>query len=291
MHHPLFELVGALGQCQRFGMFIHGRAHSWLSLYLSRPRLGDGFDRIDDRLVTGAPAVIAGKMFADHITARHPAARQKFLRADQHAGRAEAALQRVAPAKRVLQVGDDPGIGQALDRLYVGAIALHGKEQAAAHHRVIKQHGASAADALLAADMRAGQSEIVAQEIHQRFAGFDPFANFLAIDAQFDVEKSLSHALRPKARYFCFGSFPRKRESSYSENNLGPRLRGGRAEYKGDSTKKQHIYAVLATISRTISMARRNSVIEPSIVRNAAWAVSVTFTMRASGLSEDSGSA
>ena len=41
--------------------------------------------------------------------------------------------------------------------------------------------------------------------------------------------------------------------------------------------------AFLATIARTMSIARRIKVIEASSVRNAACEVSVTFSMRASG--------
>src|SRR5215472_14753660 len=211
------------------------RVHSWMALCLSRPHLGDGFDRVNDRLVTSTPAVIAGNVFADHITARHPAARQKFLRTDQHAGGAEAALQRVAAPKRILQVGNNTGIGQTLDRLHVGAIALHRKEKAAAHHGVVDKHRAGAADALFAADMRPGQSKVVAQEIHQRLAGFDAFANVFAVDAQLDVEKSLSH--RPKTRDF---------DSAHSRASGNPVVRKepgsppsqGRVEYKTESNQE-----------------------------------------------------
>ena len=50
------------------------------------------------------------------------------------------------------------------------------------------QHRAGAAHALLAADMAAGEAEIVAQEIDQRFARLDALAHVLAIHAQTDVE-------------------------------------------------------------------------------------------------------
>ena len=89
-------------------------------------------------------------------TAGQAAARQKLLRANQHAGRAEAALQRIAPPERVLQVGDNAGIRQSLDGLHVRAVALHRKQQAAAHHRVVDEHRAGAADALLTPNMGAG---------------------------------------------------------------------------------------------------------------------------------------
>ena len=142
------------------------------------------FDRIDDRLIAGAAAVIAGHVRADRFAAGHAAARQKFLRADQHARRAEAALQRVAALERRLQIGDGAGIRQAFDGLDLGAVALHRENEAAAHDRAVEPHRAGAAHAVLAADMGAGERKIVAQEIDQRLARFDPRGNILAVDAQ-----------------------------------------------------------------------------------------------------------
>ena len=190
------------------------------------------------------------------------------MRADQHAGCAEAALQRIAPPERVLQIGDDAGIRNAFDGLYVGAVALHRQHQAAAHHRVIEQHRAGAAYALFAADMRAGEPEIVAQEIDQRLAGLDPFADLLAIDAHPDLENAFAH-----------GEAAKRELSRLNSIRIVP------------TPRRLDAQAVFATISRTMSMARRNSVIEASSVRKAAWAVSVTLSMRASGLPGSSGSA
>ena len=108
--------------------------------------------------------------------------------ADQHARGAEAALQGIAPLERILQVGDGAGIGHALDGLDRGAVALHRKHEAAAHHGAVEQHRAGAAHALLAADMAAGQAEVIAQEIDQRLARLDALTHVLAIHAQTDVE-------------------------------------------------------------------------------------------------------
>ena len=83
----------------------------------SRPLLRHRLDRIDDRLIAGAAAVVAGDVLADFLAARHAAVAQQLLRGQQHAGRAEAALQRVALLERGLQVGDLAGIRHALDGL------------------------------------------------------------------------------------------------------------------------------------------------------------------------------
>src|ERR1044071_3496746 len=80
-------------------------------------RQRDGFDGVDDRLIAGAAAVVAGEIFADRITARHAAARKKLLCGQQQRRRAETALQRVATPERILQVRDRAGVRDALDGL------------------------------------------------------------------------------------------------------------------------------------------------------------------------------
>src|SRR5450631_381025 len=159
----------------------------------SRARLRHRFHRVDDGVVTGAAAVVAGEMFADFIAARHAAALQQILRCRNHAGRAVAALQRVALLEGQLQIGNFAGIRNALDGLDRGAVALHRQHQAAAHDLAVHPHGAGAADAMLAADMAAGERQILAQEIDQRLARFDALADALAVDGEGNVESLVAH--------------------------------------------------------------------------------------------------
>ena len=76
-------------------------------------------------------------------------------------------------AERLLQRRQLVGVGEALDGLDVGAVDLHRQHQAGAHRRAVDDHRAGAADAMLAADVRAGQSERVAQKIAEMRARFD----------------------------------------------------------------------------------------------------------------------
>ena len=69
---------------------------------------------------------------------------------------------------------------------------LHGKHQAGAHRDAVEQHGAGAADAVLAAGMRAGQRQLVAQAIEQRGARLDVERAVFAVDVEFNA-----HALFP----------------------------------------------------------------------------------------------
>ena len=55
----------------------------------------------------------------------------------------------------------------------VRALGLRGEHQAGAHRDAVEQHGAGAADAVLAAGMRALEVELVAQAIEQRGARLD----------------------------------------------------------------------------------------------------------------------
>ena len=66
--------------------------------------------------------------------------------------------------------------GQPFDGRELVAVGLHREHQAGAHRRAVEQDGAGAADAVLAADMGAGERQIVAQEIAEQHARFDACA-------------------------------------------------------------------------------------------------------------------
>src|SRR5262245_11366734 len=132
-------------------------------------------------------------MRPDRLAARHAAAREQLLRGEQHAGRAVAALQRIARLERGLQVGDLALVGHALDGLDARSVALHREHQAAAHDHAVDAHRAGAADAMLAANMAAGEAQVLAQEIDQRLARIDALARVLAIDRYDDVVKARAH--------------------------------------------------------------------------------------------------
>src|SRR5262249_32091492 len=164
------------------------------SSFCSHACLRHGLYRIDDGLIPGAAAVIAGKVRADLLATRNTTAGQQFLRGKQHARRAIAALQRVACDERLLQIGDLVGVGHAFDRVDAGSIALHGQHQAAAHYDTVHAHTAGAAHAMLAADMAAGEREVLAQKVDQRLARIDAFAHLFAVDGDRDLVEALVRA-------------------------------------------------------------------------------------------------
>ena len=61
----------------------------------------------------------------------------------------------------------------ALDGEQLVAVGLHREHQAGARRAAVEQDGAGAADAVLAAEMRAGEPELVAHEIGERHAHLD----------------------------------------------------------------------------------------------------------------------
>ena len=66
------------------------------------------------------------------------------------------------------------------------SIGLHREHQAGAHRLTVEQHGAGAAHAVLAADVRAGQFQMMSQEITEQQAGFHCTVVVLPVNAEAD---------------------------------------------------------------------------------------------------------
>src|SRR5215468_12633114 len=81
----------------------------------------------------------------------------------------------------------------AFDGEKVVAVRLNRKQQARSRRATIHQDGAGAAYAVLAAEMRAGEPELVADEIRQRDPDLDLFPVAFAVDRQGDLAR-LAHA-------------------------------------------------------------------------------------------------
>lgn len=76
-------------------------------------------------------------------------------------------------AKLVLQCVQSVGRTEPLDGGDLGPIDLDRKSEARARTVAIQKHGAGAADAVLTADMGAGQAEGVAEEVRQQQTRLD----------------------------------------------------------------------------------------------------------------------
>ena len=73
--------------------------------------------------------------------------------------------------------------GQALDGADLLAVGLHREHQAGAHRLAVDDHGAGAADAVLAADMGAGLAAILADGVGQGAPRLDRDRVLVAVDA------------------------------------------------------------------------------------------------------------
>ena len=63
------------------------------------------------------------------------------------------------------------------------AVGLDGEQDARAHRLAVEQHGAGAAHPVLAADVGAGEAEVVAQEVREQQARLDLALVGAAVDA------------------------------------------------------------------------------------------------------------
>jgi hypothetical protein len=82
------------------------------------------------------------------------------------AGRAEPALKGVAFVKRLLHGVERRSIpGQSFDGRHLMAFGLHSEHQAGTHGRTVEQNRAAAAHTVLAADVRAGQAQVMAEVV------------------------------------------------------------------------------------------------------------------------------
>ncbi len=73
--------------------------------------------------------------------------------------------------------------GHALDGLDRAAVGLHGEHEARPHGLAVDLHGARAADAVLASEVRADELEVVAQEVAEGAPHVDLALVELAVDA------------------------------------------------------------------------------------------------------------
>src|SRR3712207_769863 len=132
------------------------------------PRLVGGLDRPHDALVAGATAEVAGERLADLRFGDPPLLAQEVVGGHQEAGRAEPTLQAVVLPERLLDGVQLVAGGQALDRGELGSVGLDGEQQAGPDRFTVHQHRAGAAHAVLAADVRAGEAEVLAEEVGER---------------------------------------------------------------------------------------------------------------------------
>src|SRR6266581_6519898 len=182
-----------------------------------RHRLGARRDRLDDVLVAGAAAEITFELLADGVVAEVVAlAVDDVDRGHDHAGGAEAALQAVMLAERLLHRMQRRAVGgQTFDGPDLVPVS-HDRERGAGLDRLaVEMHDAGAALRGVAADMGAGQPKIFAQKLHQQGPGVDIGVEGIAVHDQGNLGHS---ALSSSALLHCTAAQPLK---SFQSHNMG----------------------------------------------------------------------
>jgi hypothetical protein len=99
--------------------------------------LDRGFNRINNRLIACATAIIARNVLTDFFPARDMHFLHQGSRSKQHAGCAKAALHRVVLKKGLLKDGKFTTVGQCLNGLDLPALSLNRQHEAAANQFTI----------------------------------------------------------------------------------------------------------------------------------------------------------
>ena len=77
-------------------------------------------------------------------------------------------------------------MGSRVVRDHLRAVGLHRQHETGAHGGAVHQHRAGAANAVLAAHMRAGEPQMMAQAVGKREPRLDLDFDRLAVDFKFD---------------------------------------------------------------------------------------------------------
>jgi len=124
--------------------------------------------RADDILISSASANIAIEAMADLLISRMGIAVQQVYHGDDHAGRAETALQAMLLPKGILH-GMQVAIGSdAFNRGNAAAVGLHCQDCAGFNCDTIHQHGARTALTGITTYVRARQTDYFAQEMREQ---------------------------------------------------------------------------------------------------------------------------
>ncbi len=161
-----------------------------------------GLDRLDDLRVAGAPAQVASDRLPDLVLGRLGVVGEERLGGHDHARRAVAALRREAVGERLLDRVERAVAGQPLDRRDLRADRLHREHEARVDDGPVEVHGARRALALVAGAFRAGELEIVTQNVDQRTAGVHQQVVGNAVDVEVDgdlVHRALRGGLTGRA--------------------------------------------------------------------------------------------
>jgi hypothetical protein len=149
---------------------------------LGRGVISRVLNRADDVLVTSAAADVAFKRVADFVLRWVRIALKERGGRHNHAGGAESTLKTVLFPKSFLDRVQIGFRAETLNRDDFATIGLNRKHRAAFDRRAVQMNDTGAARTRVAADVRSGQSEILAQEMDKQRSRFNRGGMQLAVD-------------------------------------------------------------------------------------------------------------
>src|SRR5437763_4408040 len=139
---------------------------TWVVMASPHRRRVDG---LDDVLVAGAAADVALEPAPDLCLGEPVAIRAEELDAGHdHPRGAEAALERVVLPEGLLERMELAALRETLDRRHLVAVGLDGEQGARLHRVPVEVDRAGAAEGRVAADLRPGEPEVVAEEVDEQ---------------------------------------------------------------------------------------------------------------------------
>src|SRR6266851_1497073 len=153
--------------------------------FASHPRRGQ-LDRFIDLDIAGAAAEVTGERVLDLVARRLRIGFEERFGGEEESGRAVPALRGAQVGERLLQRMELATLRHSFDRAHGVTGAREAQHQARQHRCSIQQHRAGAALAQLAAVLRAGESQILAQDFEQRLVRHERHFGWLAVHRQRD---------------------------------------------------------------------------------------------------------
>ena len=163
--------------------------------------VGGVLNGVDDVLVAGAAAEIAGDALAYLALRRRRVVLQQRHRRHDHPRRAVAALEAVLFPEAVLQRMQVAVRREPLDRRDRRAVGLDREDRARLRAAAVDEDGAGSALAGVAPDVRAGQTQLFAEEVDEEHARVDVSLANLAVDGHRDLGHGLSLSRERRIAY------------------------------------------------------------------------------------------
>src|SRR3989441_861182 len=191
-------------------------SHRWLAV------AEGGADGVDDPVVAGAAAQVAGHELANRVRLEQLGMRADPQRRHDHAGGTGAALRRALREEWTEPLG-----GNGFDALHPRAAHLVGRDETGIHGQSVQVYRAGAALAFTASFLRAGEPEAVAQRVEQTLRGVEVERDGGTVEGEDDLDsrhqrvKSMS---RSGVSGIARGSVPVAAATAFRIAGAGPSM-------------------------------------------------------------------